>query len=259
MLDAPGSFNSQAQQDVTVLRLLRNKTNGFYLDLAANEPVFMSNTRALERDFAWKGVCIEANPVYWVGLALQRSCTIVGAAISEGLGEVRFRGFSQHRGKAREGGIVGYDHSENGCTNCGDFKARTLPLSKVFSELTIPSQIDYFSLDIEGAELAAMATFPFETHRFALMTVERPKPALQELLHSNGYWHVCDHGSFGDQLWVDSRALVSTRSLLVREGPTKAPPYNSTSEVPGRRCDTHAGVKGYMEKELGKVLSGNVL
>ena len=56
-------------KDRTAAKLLRSKRGGFFLDLAANEPVVLSNTRSLERDLGWKGVCIEANPFYWQGLA----------------------------------------------------------------------------------------------------------------------------------------------------------------------------------------------
>lgn len=42
-------------------KLLRRQKGGFFLDLAANEPVVLSNTRTLERDFGFKGICIEVN------------------------------------------------------------------------------------------------------------------------------------------------------------------------------------------------------
>ena len=40
----------------------------YFVDLAANNATEASNTRLLERDFGWRGVCIEANPRYfWAG------------------------------------------------------------------------------------------------------------------------------------------------------------------------------------------------
>jgi len=52
----------------------------FFVDLAANDALILSNTFVLERN-GWDGVCIEANPEYWYRLASFRNCTIVGAAV----------------------------------------------------------------------------------------------------------------------------------------------------------------------------------
>ena len=60
--DVPGAWHSQTKQDELVHRLLHRKRSGFFVDLAANHPVRISNTRALERDHGWSGLCIEANP-----------------------------------------------------------------------------------------------------------------------------------------------------------------------------------------------------
>jgi len=46
---------SQANQDRIVASLFRNKREGYFIDLAANDPVKLSNTLALERKFDWKG------------------------------------------------------------------------------------------------------------------------------------------------------------------------------------------------------------
>ena len=55
---------SQAGQDRMVAKLLGCKRDGYFLDLAANDAVQLSNTRLLERDMGWNGLCIEANEQY---------------------------------------------------------------------------------------------------------------------------------------------------------------------------------------------------
>jgi len=47
---------SQTRQDRIVASLLRNKREGYFIDLAANDAVKLSNTLALERKFDWKGM-----------------------------------------------------------------------------------------------------------------------------------------------------------------------------------------------------------
>lgn len=74
-------WHSQARQDELVVALLRNKTNGYFVDLAANDAVHLSNTYSLERDWSWQGVCIEPNSIYWHNLTAYRSCTKIAAVV----------------------------------------------------------------------------------------------------------------------------------------------------------------------------------
>lgn len=73
---------SQARQDEIVFALLRNKTQGYFVDLAANDAVQFSNTVALETFHNWTGVCIEPNPIYWPRLAsLRTNCITIAAVV----------------------------------------------------------------------------------------------------------------------------------------------------------------------------------
>lgn len=47
---------SQAHQDEIVAALFRNQTNLYFLDLAANDAVYLSNTLGLERNLNWTGM-----------------------------------------------------------------------------------------------------------------------------------------------------------------------------------------------------------
>ena len=63
--DRPGRWHSQSRQDEEVAAVLTETgaplRNGYFIDLAANDPIFLSNTRALERDHGWRGLCIDGN------------------------------------------------------------------------------------------------------------------------------------------------------------------------------------------------------
>ena len=73
---------SQVRQDEVVSRLLHSKRNGYFVDLAANDAVKISNTYALERYFGWNGIAIEPNPAYWEGLSY-RKCHVVAAVVGK--------------------------------------------------------------------------------------------------------------------------------------------------------------------------------
>ena len=52
---------SQAMQDSFVMNMLNWKTNGFYLEIGACEPILISNTYSLETMYGWSGVSLEIN------------------------------------------------------------------------------------------------------------------------------------------------------------------------------------------------------
>lgn len=55
----PGVWNGQFMQDELVAAVLNGQRGGFFLDLAAFDAVSLSNSLALERDYGWRGICIE--------------------------------------------------------------------------------------------------------------------------------------------------------------------------------------------------------
>lgn len=57
--------HSQAHQGTVVRAMIPGK--GYFIDLAANDFKFLSNSYSLETFEHWEGVCIEANRQYWEG------------------------------------------------------------------------------------------------------------------------------------------------------------------------------------------------
>lgn len=190
-------WTGQCGQDKTIADIFHNKTDGYFVDLAANEAVHLSNTLTLEQHFGWRGLCIEPNPVYMKGYT-HRTCTFIQAAVGPRDDELVTFNFQGERG-----GIVGPDFKNKGTTN--DVAFDTLPtvsVEKIFHDFAAPAIIDYLSLDVEGAEQWVFQTFPWHKYIFLTLTVERPGNDLIALLEDNGYVYLCDHGTFGDQLWA---------------------------------------------------------
>lgn len=188
---------SQVNQDRIIVDLLG--TDGYFMDLAANEAVEYSNTLALEGQ-GWNGLCIEPNPTYWYGLS-HRKCTVVGALLGENAVDkvqVKFRGVY--------GGIVGKmpDQMANRKKEPqAPVEDRyTVPIKDVLKRFNVPKTIDYLSLDIEGAEYLVMKNFPFDEYHIKVLTVERPNKELKKLLEINGYIMVKSLAWWGETLWV---------------------------------------------------------
>jgi len=192
-----GQMHSQVGQDWLVATLLGCKSDGWFVDLAANDAMKLSNTLMLERDFAWKGLCVEANMNYMYGLS-HRKCKVVSGAVGASDEAVRFT----MRGV--RGGIVG-DETDNKDVGDGtSVNLRTVPLGDIFAEMDAPTVIDYFSLDVEGAESIVMQGFPWDKYRFSVITVERPKPDLQTQLTHHGYQRLRVNSAFDDETWIST-------------------------------------------------------
>lgn len=157
--DRDGMWHSQHGQDRIVSTLLSSKRGGFFLDLAASTPLLHSNTRTLERDFGWSGVCIEANPRFWGPLVSWRcGCTIVGAAVAEQRSEAGFHFYGPFAGM---GGLT-----LNGTDNAGrpeTIRVQVVTIAEIFQQFAVPLTIDYMSLDVrEQGDLTCAPLIPTE-------------------------------------------------------------------------------------------------
>lgn len=52
-------YNGQAEQDKFVLSVLKNKTDGVFIEIGSNDPVKINNTYILEKNYNWKGIMVE--------------------------------------------------------------------------------------------------------------------------------------------------------------------------------------------------------
>ena len=220
--NSPLKWYSQAHQDEVILGLLRNRTRGYYIDLAANDAIELSNTYALEKYYHWTGLCIEPNPIYWYNLSYyRRHCHIVGAVvgnISSPQEEIYFR---FHAGD--HGGIAN-DGFNNGKRWQQESQRRyTVPLVDILQRFQAPHVIDYLSLDVEGAETYILHNFPFtnsstdrnnlrtvtnttsittSSYHIQVMTAERLRGTIRQYIKDHQYQFIQKLTKWGESLWV---------------------------------------------------------
>lgn len=144
------------------------------------------------------GLCIEPNPMYWKNLSQYRTCQTVGAVVGKDrLERVYFR-----YNAGDHGGIAG-DGFDNGKRWQRDSQpAYTVPLQEIFDRYQTPVDIDYLSLDVEGAETFVLRQFPLQKYRIKLITAERLRGEIRTFLKSHGYEFVCKLTRWGESLWV---------------------------------------------------------
>jgi hypothetical protein len=52
-------YYGQANQDKFVLNVLKEKRNGYFLEIGSNDPIKINNTYLLESKYDWKGIMVE--------------------------------------------------------------------------------------------------------------------------------------------------------------------------------------------------------
>ena len=143
------AWPAQVGQDRTVSEIFDGKRGGFFVDLAANDASYLSNTLMLEQAFGWHGICVEANPFYAAGFAGRR-CRLAQAVVGPRDNErVRFV-FAEVMS-----GIEGFDQPAGTAAAVGEGGAPellTVSVARLLEDFGAPAVIDYLSLDIEGAE-----------------------------------------------------------------------------------------------------------
>ena len=228
--DTPGTWHAQALQDKAIIKaVLPDKRDGYFVDLAANHPIIKSNTRSLERDYGWRGLCIDGNEEFLMLLLKRRTCQVVGAIVSSDAdADVQYRRWHGSGGTGGStgtwqhalSGIVGFDNknstnddkwqkyagkSKAGAAGFHDTKGVTARLDDVLRFHNAPNVIDYLSLDVEGAEEAVLRSFAFDRYTFLAVTIERPTEALMANIAAHGYTFVAEMpGGFGEKLFVHS-------------------------------------------------------
>ena len=58
------NYNGQVLQDKFVVSVLKNKQNGFFLEIGSNHPIVHNNTYLLETKYNWSGLMVEYDKTF---------------------------------------------------------------------------------------------------------------------------------------------------------------------------------------------------
>ena len=198
------TWSSQGQ-DLFVCEVLSGLRGGYFLDSGAGDGTDGSNTRLLEEEYGWSGICVEPNADMYAPLRRDRSCTCLHCCLYsrddnvpflEGARELggileAFRPLDLARAKEAAALLRRGDRPV-----VVDRQARR-PLT-ILEETGAPRVIDYWSLDTEGSELEILRCFPFGRYRVRVITVEHnhgpAREPIRELLEAQGYQRVVTLG-----------------------------------------------------------------
>ncbi|GAB6270108.1 MAG: FkbM family methyltransferase [Smithella sp.] len=182
ILERKSLYMSQAGQDIWVFGEVFNEMrNGYFVDIGAHDGIYLSNTYILECKYGWKGICVEANPSSFKLLKINRRAICVNACLD---GTERFVDFAKW---GVIGGIIEPDKFNKDGESCEVVRVKTQTLNNLLKEMDTPPEVDYLSIDIEGAEESVLKEFNFNDYLFKCITIERPTDTLKKIFTDNGY------------------------------------------------------------------------
>ena len=217
---------------------LLNTRPHFFIEAGALDGELISNTIYLELKYNWTGLLVEPNPSYLKQLIeKKRNAWIFPYCISPSNVPV----VVDFDAVAEYGGIVNF---VNGIKKApGDInnknisaffagipswvrtiKLQCFPLYSVLQALGLPT-VDYFSLDIEGAEYQVLKTIPFQNTDIRMFGVEVEHAGkifdgtendIINLFNSNGYQYVAKTDLDSFFMKIDSKTLGKPVPIAVQ-------------------------------------------
>ncbi|ODM92844.1 Protein Star [Orchesella cincta] len=179
-----------------VTNFFKDKREGIFIEAGAHEGEEGSHTLFLEKELGWTGLLVECNPTVVPYLrSKHRKAWIADVCLSPSPYPATLN-FSNPTNWTYSGTFK-KPWNLPVPTKWTSFEVQTMPLYTVLAALAYTA-IDYFSFDVEGAELAVFKNFPFELVTFKVLVVEImfytqvERQELHDLLISKGYVFVKD-------------------------------------------------------------------
>lgn len=202
-------YLSQAGQDRFIHQtFFKTKRQGVFVEIGAYNGWVGSNCFFFEKIQNWRGVLVEASPRLLGQIAAIRSGTVVHAAICDRDGTADFIEVSS--GFVQMGGLA--DHYEPGTIarmrNRPDHREAivSVPTMRLDTLLTAHDirQVDYCSIDVEGAERAILSDFDFQAFDLSVISLENnagdESRSLADILKPAGYRLAAVIGV--DEIWA---------------------------------------------------------
>ncbi|KAK2161947.1 hypothetical protein LSH36_107g05111 [Paralvinella palmiformis] len=166
---------SQRDQSQFVDELLKRKTNGFYIESGAANGEQLSNSLFFEKSRNWSGLLVEANPASFRSmLATRRRAYMVNACLSPRT----IPATMSFRVANLIGGLTDYMEAAHKsridslmANDTDTIQVQCIPLYSILKAIGV-TFVDYFSLDIEGAELDVLYTLPLDKITVDVFSIE---------------------------------------------------------------------------------------
>ena len=156
------------REDELVWRSFNRRTNGFFVEVGANEPQQGSQTWLLEQR-GWRGILVEPLPQYHARLETNRPGSRLfkvacGPAVHAPAGEF-FESATPAHSSFKPHAVDAQTEYVRRLT------VPILSLNEILAEAGSP-KVDFVSIDVEGAQLDVLEGFDLGRHRPGLLLIE---------------------------------------------------------------------------------------
>lgn len=162
----------------------------FYLEIGVHDGKNANNTFVLDKDYGWSGVCVDPFMHNMEG----RTCRQFNIALGDSNSDnVEFLKLGAHSGLDHVSTSVDTNlHAAHLAEHGERVKVNMRTPRLLMQQAQVPAVIDYMSLDVEGAEMTILNSYPFEDHCIRAVSVETNNQKgvesdLNALLTSYGY------------------------------------------------------------------------
>ena len=157
-------------EDIAIVQYIKEKNNGFYVDIGAHHPIQRNNTQLLFQK-GWEGINIDINN-FSIDLFnfLRPNDLNILTAISDKEGEIIFyyqKNFSQLNTTNKQLAIQHFN---------GIFKEKSIKCNSIDNVLNNSKykarKIDFLNIDVEGAEMKVLKKLNFKQYDPSLICIE---------------------------------------------------------------------------------------
>lgn len=182
-----------------------NYNNGFFIEIGANDGIEQSNTFFLEKEKNWKGILIEPILHKYLDCKKNRSnknkffcCACVSNNYKKNYVELLYSNLmtvpikleSDLKNKIKHANLSNIIRKKRGEKKIEviNFFSKARTLTSILNEAKAPKNIDFFSLDVEGAEVEVLKGIDFKIYKFKYLLIEtRNLGKLKKFLNKKKY------------------------------------------------------------------------
>ncbi|GEM_PF-466373 len=198
-------------QDIIALKASDFKRGGYFVEIGVLDGIHKSNCYLLEKMYEWQGVLIEANPIWYQDIEKNRSSVLVKKGVYSKTSKMKMI-MTDNEAAALTDSIQDDGISRNG----GEIEVFVDTLTNIMADANSPKEIDYLSMDIEGAEFEAIKSIDWDSYRIHFVTIEhnftKQKDLILEFMEAKGYTAILPDFS-RNEFW-----FVQKDSCFLNEG-----------------------------------------
>lgn len=170
-------FVSASDEDKLVINYFKSKKNGYLLDISAADGVTGSNSFRLINEFDWSGLLVEPCPRHKKNLDILYAdvddVNVYYGAISGDKEKLTF----YELGADAVGMSYTAERSHGAPESCpfpiiGTYDVPSININNLLEKYSVPTDIDFFSLDIEGAEKEVIDYIDMSKYNIKMWCIE---------------------------------------------------------------------------------------